>query len=47
MKSVFMLQGKPWNDKIEQDVKRAVSEYVAEKLEASLNVHKRNSKDNS
>ena len=45
VKSVFMLQGKPWNDRIKNDIKRAVSECVAEKPEASLNVHKKNSID--
>ena len=45
VKCVFMHQGKPWNDRIEQDVKRTVAECVAEKPEGSLNPHKRNSID--
>ncbi|MBA3923420.1 MAG: AAA family ATPase, partial [Nostocaceae cyanobacterium] len=50
MKDVFKLQGKLWNDRTgrtgtEHDLKRAVAECVAEKPEASLNVHKRNSID--
>ncbi len=45
MKSVFMIQGKPWNERIEHNVKRVVSECVAEKPEESLNTHKRNSLD--
>jgi len=45
VKTVFMEQGKPWNEKIEKSVKRVVSESVAEKPEAALNKHKRNSID--
>jgi len=45
MKNVFMIQGKPWNEKIENNVKRVVSECVAKKPEESLNIHKRNSLD--
>jgi predicted ATP-dependent endonuclease of OLD family len=45
MKTVFMIQGKPWNERLEHNVKRVVSECVAEKPEESLNIHKRNSLD--
>jgi len=45
MKNVFKIQGKPWSEKIEHDVKRVVSECVTEKPEEALNIHKRNSLD--
>ncbi len=45
IKTVFMDQGKRWDEKIEKNVKRVVSECVAEKPEAALNPHKRNSID--
>ncbi len=40
-----MTQDKPCNDRVKNETKRAVSECVAEKPEASLNVHKKNSID--
>ncbi|WP_434686746.1 ATP-dependent nuclease [Pseudanabaena minima] len=45
MKSVFMNQGKRWNENIEHNVKRVVSECVAENPEKSLNAYKRKSLD--
>jgi len=45
IKNVFLTQGKRWSEGIEHDVKRVVSECVAERPEESLNTHKRNSLD--
>jgi predicted ATP-dependent endonuclease of OLD family len=45
IKTVFMDQGKRWDEKTEKSVKRVVSECVAEKPEAALNPYKRNSID--
>lgn len=45
MKSVFMHQGKPWNEEIERNVKIVVSNCIAENPDVSLNAHKRNSID--
>ena len=45
IKNVFMTEGKPWNERIEHDVKRVVSECVAKNPETSLNIHKKHSLD--
>ena len=45
MKEVFMDQGKPWNNRIEGNLKYVVSEAVVDSPQNSLNSHKRNSID--
>lgn len=45
VKSVFLDQGKPWNNKIEAKVKYVVADAVSEDPLNALNVHKRNSVD--
>ena len=45
IKSVFMDQGKPWDKKIEQNVKNVVAICVSLNPKNALNVHKRNSID--
>ncbi|MDJ0692903.1 AAA family ATPase [Mastigocoleus sp. MO_188.B34] len=45
IKSVFLDTGKPWNETIEKEVKRVVSQCVARNPGASLNTHKRSSLD--
>ena len=45
IKNVFLTQGKLWDDRIEHDVKRVVSECVAKNPETSLNIHKKHSLD--
>lgn len=45
LKSVFLSQGKPWNDNIQAQVKNKVAECIAKKPKTALNIHKRNSID--
>jgi predicted ATP-dependent endonuclease of OLD family len=45
MKETFRNQGKPWDDKIEINVKTAVADAVAGNPELALNAHKRSSYD--
>lgn len=45
IKNVYMSQGKPWNDKVEREVKGIVSQCVKKNPDKSLNEHKRNSID--
>jgi len=45
MRQVFLSQGKPWNDKIEAQVKSTVAISISKDIANSLNPHKRNSID--
>ena len=44
-KNCFVKQGKPWNAKIESQLKAVVAEAIARNPDAALNPHKRNSID--
>jgi hypothetical protein len=45
MKSVFMDNGKPWNDAVQKELKFFVADLVAKNPKTALNQHKRNSID--
>lgn len=45
IKTCFTMQGKPWSDKIEVEVKSIVSNCVKKSPDKALNLHKRNSID--
>ncbi len=45
IKNTYMSQGKPWNDKVEREIKGIVSQCVKKNPDKALNEHKRNSVD--
>ncbi len=45
MRDTFKKQGKPWDDRLEREVKGRVAEAVVENPRASLNPHKREAFD--
>jgi predicted ATP-dependent endonuclease of OLD family len=45
MKSVFMDQGKPWNDAIKKEIKFFIADLVSKNPKTALHQHKRNSID--
>ncbi len=45
MKSVFMDQGKPWNDAIKKEIKLFIADLVSKNPKTALHQHKRNSID--
>lgn len=45
IRTTFLAQGKPWNNKVEKDVKKLVAHCVSKKSSNALNPHKRTSID--
>ena len=45
MQSAFLRQGKPWNNRVEEEIKAIVANAVADNPEKALNEHKRSSID--